>query len=248
MRDLAELLSPGDEGWRSFQAWAAESPRSVQVLPVADATRNECLVRLQVTTRSILGALAWHTGGALLDHGWLRLLGGVSDLGLPDLAAASGLGRATAPSQSPPFVVVAYDVLGGTFAVNGNGLPCEPGEVAYFGPDTLEWQGLGQSNSDFVCWALTGDVEAFYASLRWPGWQQEVEAVPPQCGVAVFPPLFTREALDDLAGASRAVVPWEEILTMQRDMRDQLGSTPDGSSVRIAVDQPADKRRWRRRR
>src|SRR3954465_6506482 len=126
-------------------AWVAASPRDVRVLPAPAEDRGRCLLRLQVTTRSPLGALAWETGGLLLDHGWLRILGGGTDV-LPDLASASGLdgGAARAPAPGlaggpPPFLVVAQDVLGGIFAVNGGGLPTEPGEVAYFPPDTLAW-------------------------------------------------------------------------------------------------------------
>ena len=38
------------------------------------------LSRLQVTARSMMGALALSSGGMLVDHGWVRLLGGVCRL------------------------------------------------------------------------------------------------------------------------------------------------------------------------
>ncbi len=246
MRLLSELLSPGDEGWASFTTWATTSTRSVDVLPVDEARQAECLLRLQVTTRSVLGALAWHSGGVLLDHGWLRLLGGVSPRGLPDLVTASEPCGAAAASEPPPFVVIAHDVLGGRFAVNGGGLPCEPGEVAYFGPDTLEWQGLSQGNSDFVCWALTGDTEGFYGSLRWPGWEAEVQGVPTESGLAVYPPLFLQRALADLGGTSRRAVPWHEIIGMQEEMAAQLGAVPDGGKFVVSVEPTKKSRRWHR--
>jgi hypothetical protein len=246
VRDLAELLSVDDEGWLSFETWAAASSRSVSVLPTSEQHRTDCLRRLQVTTRSVLGALAWHTGGVLLDHGWLRLLGGVSSAGLPDVATASGMAAVGKPGEAPPHLVIAYDVLGGTFAVNGEGLPCDMGEVAYFAPDTLTWQGLGQGNRDFVNWALTGDLTGFYASLRWPGWESEAESLPLTCGLAVFPPLFSREALADLGATSRAAVPWGELVGAQEAMAEQLRDVPDGGQFRVSVE-PSAKRRWRRR-
>ncbi len=39
----------------------------------------------------------------------------------------------------PGCLVVGHDVVGGTFAINGGALPCDLGEVCYFGPDT--WAG-----------------------------------------------------------------------------------------------------------
>jgi hypothetical protein len=148
--------------------------------------------------------------------------------------------------EAPPHVVIAYDILGGTFAVNGGGLPCDMGEVAYFAPDTLTWQGLGQGHSDFVNWALTGNLPAFYASLRWPGWESEAESLPLTCGLAVFPPLFSEEALADLAATSRAEVPWDEVVGTQAEMAAQLREVRDGSQFRVSVE-PSEKRRWRRR-
>ncbi|WP_240529838.1 DUF2625 family protein [Streptomyces mangrovisoli] len=45
-------------------------------------------------------------------------------------------------------LVVAYDVLGGVFAVNNAdpgaaGRPDGPGEMVYFAPDSLRWEALG---------------------------------------------------------------------------------------------------------
>jgi Protein of unknown function DUF2625 len=50
----------------------------------------------------------------------------------------------TAASTSPGSLVVAEDVLGGRFAVDGGELGVEPGTVCYFGPDSLSWVDLGE--------------------------------------------------------------------------------------------------------
>lgn len=231
MRRLADLLSPGDEGWQSFNGWLSESLRPVEVVPPVPAQKDDCLLDLQVTTRSVTGALAWHTGGVFVDNRWLRLLGGVSSEGLPDLATASGMEQ-----QSPPYVVVALDVVGGRFAVNGGGLPGEPGEVSYFGPDTLAWQAMGQPYSDFVAWALTGDLAAFYRDLRWSGWEDTAKAVPGASLLSSYPPLFSEQASQDPAAVSRRAVPWYEVVTWQEDMARQLANAPDGSAFVVTVE------------
>ena len=63
-------------------------------------------------------------------------------------------------------------MLGGRFAVNG-GLPGQPGEVCYWGPDTLAWTVLRAGYSQFARMVLGGGLAGFYQDLRWPGWQDE---------------------------------------------------------------------------
>jgi hypothetical protein len=101
------------------------------VLPAGREAGLDVLFRLQVAARSTLGALALNCGGLLVDHGWVRVLGGGTSR-LPDLATASGLGRPGSPGAPPPSLTVAFDVLGGRFAVNGGDLPGRPGEVCYW--------------------------------------------------------------------------------------------------------------------
>ena len=249
MRSLEELTVSDDPAWPTVATWIAASPYTVDVLPAAGSARDHCLYRLQVTTRSVLGALAWHTGGVCVDHGWLRLLGSGS-VGLTDLATASGMGEPSAESAPPPFLVVAYDVLGGQFAVNGGGLPGQAGHVAYFAPDSLAWMSLEMGHGQFVEWCLTGDTAGFYADLRWHGWEAESSALKLDQGITVCPPLFTKEAQANLAATARSAVPWDEILGLQQDLAEQLQAIPDGGSFRIQVtndDQAAPgKKRWRR--
>ncbi|MEK8227493.1 DUF2625 family protein [Oerskovia sp. M15] len=119
IRTVDELATVEDPAWPTL-ARMFDRP-GVEVLPPPEWA-PEVLYRLQITTRSTLGALALYTGGVLIDHGWLRLLGGGA-YGLPDLATINGLGDPAAGSIAPHRLVVAFDVLGGTFAVNGGGLP-----------------------------------------------------------------------------------------------------------------------------
>jgi hypothetical protein len=106
-----------------------EAGAGVHVLPVKRQMGMKVLFRLQVTARSPLGALALNCGGVVVDHGWLRLLGGGHGA-LADLASANRLDdpdQASAPSER---LTVAYDVLGGEFAVDGGGLGVARGKSA----------------------------------------------------------------------------------------------------------------------
>lgn len=169
MRSYSELLS-NDPAWPELGAAARRSERTTILPRDADAARS-CLERLQVTTRSTLGALAHETGGLLVDHGWLRLFGCGSDL----LRRALGDWNETVDVPLSDFVLVGDDVVGGAFAINGGALGSARGNVFYFAPDRLAWEDLHMAHSAFVHWTLDGDLGAFYENLRWPGWQQEVE-------------------------------------------------------------------------
>ena len=214
------------------------------MVPTDVRRRADCLLALQVTTRSVLGGLAWHSGGVLLDHGWLRLLGGASVVGAPDLVSVKGPMHGRADFSD--YVAVAVDVVGGCFAINGGALPGPLGEVAYFAPDTLQWQPLGLSHRDWVHWALTGPTDEFYADLRWPGWQDESSQVPPASLLSTFPFLWSAPARREPETVSRRAVAWREVLEIQQEMATATADLPDGAVVRVVIDQERQKRRWRR--
>ena len=77
------------------------------------------------------------------------------------------------------------------FAINGGGLGADAGALYYRAPDTLEWEPLELSYTDFLRWALGGGLEEFYEGLRWPGWQTDAQAWRDQ-GFSFYPFLWTR--------------------------------------------------------
>lgn len=129
---------------------------------------------------------------------------------------------------------MATDVLGGQFAVDGGGLGGDPGEVHYFGPDTLSWTPLGLGHSAWLRWVLAGQLDEFYDGLRWPGWQDEVDEVRPDQAISCQPFLFTKEGRDPAAD-SRRVVPWQELRDLFAELAEQLAGVQDGSRIRIRI-------------
>jgi hypothetical protein len=60
-------------------------------------------------------------------------------------------------------LLIADDVLGGLFALNGGGFGSENiGEVFHLAADAIVWTALGVGHSDFVSWCLLGDLKTFY--------------------------------------------------------------------------------------
>jgi hypothetical protein len=199
--------------WVEVSAAVAAASYPVHVLPADPGRAEACLTALGITTRSWLGAVVANAGGLLVDHGWLRILGSGHD-GLPDVAAEADptVGR----------VVVGYDVMGGQFAW----LPAQPGgkpTVHYFGPDDLDWQDLNQGYADWLHAVLAGSLTRFYDTLRWPGWETEVDALAIDQGISAWPPPWAAEGRD-LSTVSRKAIPLAELVSFYQDAARQMGS------------------------
>ena len=212
MRPLSELVDTNDPAWPEVQEWIAGATNAVEVLPVNEADRDSALLAIQVTTRSPMGAIVYETGGILIDHGWLRILGSGHSR-LPRSLASWNEGRTMfGDGQAPAYLLVADDVLGGFFAINGGGLGPQMGSVFYFAPDTVEWECLDFSYSQFIFWCLQGDIAGFYESLRWPGWEQEISNLSGNQAISVYP--FLSAKGPPIQERHRGVVPISEIFTL----------------------------------
>src|SRR2546421_174107 len=98
----AELVD--QPAWDEVAAAIAAAPYPVGVLPADAARARACLAALGITARSWLGAIVTNTGGLLVDHGWLRVLGS-GHHGLPDVTSEA--------DPAAGRVVVGYDIMGG---------------------------------------------------------------------------------------------------------------------------------------
>lgn len=220
-RSAADLARVDDPAWPVIREWIDASPNRVRVIEVSFEVGLGVLHRLQVTASSVLGALALNCGGVIVDYGWFRLLGGGGQ-GLPDLATANGLSDDAVDVAAPPeSLLVGFDVLGGCFAIDGGGLGVSPGEVCYFGPDSLRWDGLGGGHSDFVRATLEGALAETFAPLRWPGWEREIAALGADTGLSLYPPPFSEEG-KDIGRVSRRPVPIAELLALYQDVAAQF--------------------------
>ena len=155
--------------WPLVKRWIDHAANDVTTLaPDADGGQR-VLDALDVTERSVLGALAVHTGGLTIDHNWLRVLGGPA---LLEWQAALDDG-----------LVVGHDAAGGFFAVGTT-----DGEVRYLIPGGYEWMETEMGHAAWVHWTLMGDVEGFYADMREPGWEAQSAALGPDQGLSAKGP------------------------------------------------------------
>jgi hypothetical protein len=218
-KTLDALINAKEPGWPLVQAWLSRANKPVDVLDVPPRRGASVLLALQVTTRSPMGAIAFQTGGLLVDHGWVRILGGGCARLEGDLASWNGLGERPLVEPFSGAMLVAHDVLGGFFALDGGALGEGQGAAYYLAPDTLEWEKLANGYSELVAFLLTGDLAKFYEGFRWPGWEQDVAALPPDRGYSFMPPLFAK---DEGQGRDRRDVPMHELLSLNLELAEQV--------------------------
>lgn len=130
----------------------------------------------------------------MIDHGRLRIFGsGCERLnrGIYDF----NLGKSFAEARRmPSYLLVADDVLGGFFAINGGAFAGEAGNVFYYAPGSGEWEDCEMGYSQFVYWALCGDSQKFYEPFRWEGRREDVASLSPDKTMFALSPLLWQDA------------------------------------------------------
>lgn len=223
-RPWTELVSR-DDSIEHIRSWSRESQTPSVIVAAVPQQGQRVLEQLQVSTRSPLGAVALHTGGIVVDGGWLRVLGSGSSQIPRSLDEWNGL---AGDRRCDAGLLVADDVLGGFFCWFES-----PRTIHYLAPDTLEWEDLELGYTDWLHWCFSDRLAGFYDELRWGGWQAEVGALAGDRGLHVWPPLFSKGPA--IAERSRKSVPVEELWSLALDFGGQLRSVEDGTEIQIRL-------------
>lgn len=203
------------------EEWLRRARNHHEVIAVDRRRAEQALTALQVTTRSPMGAIVLETGGIWFDHGWLRFLGGGGPRFPFDLAQFNGLPGRPGEETLDGALVVAWDVAGGFFAINGGMFDGNKGDVYYFAPDTLQWDNLGVGYSGLLQWAVSCNLDEFYSDLRWPTWKSDIENLSGEQGLIFIPPLYTEEARLQTCCYHRPV-PLEELWRSALESMEEL--------------------------
>lgn len=223
MRPLEELINLQEPAWEFVSQWIRDAKNPVEVLACDPDRSKEALFRTQVTTRSPMGAIIYSTGGILVDNGWIRILGSGHprlDRSLPDWNKGKSFNEF---GESMPFLLVADDAVGGLFAINaGQFAPDNFGMVYYLAPESLTWESLNQTYSDFLNMCFNGDLNLFYKGFRWSNWEKDILTLDGNKVFSFFPFLWTTQG-KDIESISRQVISMDEHYRFVSDARKQLG-------------------------
>ena len=117
-KPLSELINSADSGWSLVQEWLKNAEVKVEILPRDLLKAEDNLLKAQVSTRSPMGSVIYETGGIIVENGLLRILGsGNKNLnrGIMDW----NLNKSYKDNDKPKFLLIADDIFGGFFAING---------------------------------------------------------------------------------------------------------------------------------
>ncbi len=221
MKQLNELINNEKSAWKIIDEWLTEATNEVEILQSSRENSERVLDDLQVTTKSILGAIAYNSGGILIEKGWIRILGNGSKNLKRNISIWNNLNSNNQIPRIEGALLVADDVLGGFYAINAGKLGSTVGNVFYLAPDTLEWEDIEMTFSEFVYWTFIGDINGFYEPFRWEGWKDEIKDVSGDEGISIYPFLWAEG--DNIEKRSRKIVSIEEIWEVTNENRKKLG-------------------------
>lgn len=221
MRTLEELINKEEPGWDIITDWIGKAANKIEVLPKNQKQAEETLVQTQVTTRSLMGAVIYETGGILVDDGWIRILGSGSEKMNRTLSEWNKGKTFAEYGDIPPYLFVADDAVGGLFAINGGFLGEDAGNIYYFATDSLEWFPMEIGYTEFLLFCFEGKLDQFYEGQRWNGWRNDVQKLSADKAYTFFPFLWTEEG-QDVNKVERSIVSMEESYNFNLDMKEQM--------------------------
>ncbi|WP_341832489.1 DUF2625 domain-containing protein [Sphingobacterium thalpophilum] len=196
MRELKELINKDEDAIKLIMAWKNAAKNKIQILANDSLRSNEALFNTQISTRSPMGAIVFHTGGILIDNGWIRIYGSGSkklNRNLPNWNKGKTFQNF---GDKPGYLIIADDAVGGFFLLNGGDLGNDLGKIYYLSPDNNEYEQLDLTYTEFINFCFSGNIDVFYRDLRWKNWEDDFKKLSANEAFIFYPYLWTKEGRD----------------------------------------------------
>lgn len=214
MRELKELINKDEDAIKLIMAWKNAAKNRIQILANDSLRSNEALFNTQISTRSPMGAIVFHTGGILIDNGWIRIYGSGSEKlnrNLPNWNKGKTFQNF---GDKPGYLIIADDVVGGFFLLNGGDLGNDLGKIYYLSPDNNEYEQLDLTYTEFINFCFSGNIDVFYRDLRWKNWGDDFKKLSANEAFIFYPYLWTKEGRD-INKVEKNKASMEEIYTLR---------------------------------
>lgn len=221
MQSIEELINQTDPAWPLVQKWIDSAKNKVEVLVVDSAKAKEALYNTQVSTYTTLGAVIYNSGGIMIDHGWLRILGSGSDRLRRSVPEWNKGKTITEYGDKPTYLLVADDAVGGFFAINHGAFGEDLKHIFYLAPNSLQWEPLGLGYTEFIRFCLDSDLSTFYRGLRWSTWNQFIANLDGNKSYSFRPYLWTEGGMD-IEKCTRKLVTTEELFKFNVNKQKEL--------------------------
>jgi len=222
IRPLNELINNTNSGWNIVQSLIDHAKNKIVILSADTIKAKNALYQIQITTRSPMGAIIYKTGGILVDDGWIRILGSGSKK-LRSITSWNNERSIVAAVEHAPSILVADDIIGGFFAINGGSLGADVGKIYYLSPDNLNLEPLNLTYTDFLKFCFNGDLDKFYQGLRWNNWRTEVLSLSGDQCFNFYPYLWSTEG-KDISKNNRTIIPVAEMFSFEMTSRKEQGN------------------------
>jgi len=213
-QSTGKLIDSATSAWPGISLLSQRATNKITILPATPANGKRVIVQLQQSTQTALGAVAYYTGGMLIDSGWIRILGSghrsmKRDLALWNKNKSAGKG----------FLLIADDAIGGFYVLNTGGLGADTGKVYYLSPKGLAYTSLGTDYDGFLQFCFTGDLDKFYKGLRWKTWRTDLEKLPADNAFVFFPFLWVGDTQGIDKKVRRDIPVEEKYFLLQEEIR-----------------------------
>ena len=220
-KSLSELTKTDNPAWVIVQDWIKHADVKVEILPKNQKNAETELLMAQVTTHSPMGAIIYETGGISIENGLIRILGSGNEK-LNRGLMTWNKNKSYLYDEQSKFLLIADDVFGGFFAINGGAISLESlGKIFYFAPDTLKWENLDLSYTDFLNFCFSKKINDFYAAFKWKNFENDFKNFDNDKGFSFHPYLFTEEG-KNIDKVDKRLVPINELWSLYVDLQKQL--------------------------
>lgn len=220
MKSINELCNEENSAWNIIKEWINNSKNDTVIIQTSKENAEKNLYSLQISIKSVLGAIIFKTGGLLINNGWLRVYGSGNEK-VRSIIEWNEVDESGVSNKYKGALLVANDAVGGFFAINAGAFEGNQGNIYYLAPDTLEWENLDITYSQFIQWSLSGDTDKFYESFRWIGWQKDIKDVDMDYGMLIYPFIWAKGP--DINYRTKKIVPINEIWELTLENMSTLG-------------------------